>query len=174
MSEFRRTEGGLIINRPNSLVLLTLDPDDHGLELPEVNDLGDDAIEACQSGDLFFKRDGGVILALALSPRSVSDRLHIFPEADMWRTYLEYWLFTGEGRISIVVSHYARLAIEQAGVTTSNRTGISQEELDLTDEQYERMLDRQAEARAAEELSGLDFGDFLEDPLGYGKEGGRD
>jgi hypothetical protein len=156
MSETRRTQGGLIINSYDTLTLLTFDPDDHGLQLPELTDLGDDAIEACKSGDLFFRNKGKAVLALALSPRSASDRLHIFPEQDMWRTYLEYWLPTG-GNVPIVISYNARLSLEMAGVTTSIRTGISEEEVIFTDEQHARMIERQAELAVKEELSELDL-----------------
>lgn len=169
MSEIRRTEGGLIINTNNQYALLAFGSNEHGLELPELTDLGDDANKACESGDLFFQQGGKAVLALALSPRSADDRLHIFPGQDMWRTYLEYWLLTG-GVVSIVVSHHARLSLEQAGVTTGVRTGISEEEIAFTDKQYAVMMERRAEAAAEAELRGLDFDEGISSLLADNNE----
>lgn len=169
MSETRRTEGGLIINDHEHFTLFSLDSVNHGLELPEAITLGTDPIEACQSGELFFQENGKALLALALSPRSAEDRLHIFPGDDMYRSYLEYYLLTG-GLIPIVVSNMARVALEQACVTTSHRTGISTIELEFTDEQYARMLGRQIELTAEEELSRLNFDEGISNLLADNNE----
>ena len=168
MTEIRRTEGGLIIN-DNKPILVTVSPEHHGLVIPDAEDIeATNPFEALENRDIFFKGEEGICLALAVLPRSDVDRLHIFPGQDMWRTYFEYY---SNGSIyNILISHAARLMLEGIEITTSHRTGISDQEIEMTNEQHSAMVERQAEAEAEEELRGLDFDEGISSLLADNNE----
>jgi hypothetical protein len=156
MSEKRRTEGGLAI--VEGLSYVGISDLHHGLETPPINEIGQmSARGAFDNGALFrIDEDGDRVLNLFLRAGGPQDRLNMFTGPDSWRSYLSYDI-GGGSTLPIVVDDMVKLSLMEVGLTMCIRGAITEEEIELTDEQYARMRARAAKYIAEAELRNFDF-----------------